>query len=199
MFLENETWELCPVKSNFNIAQLHVSKRHSTEAKRWREGDFIYSTVSLTAVKFAWGCETLNLLSDVCARATGCKCVKFTAHYKTQMKIKRLLSLMGCMLDSFSHTHEPQLKNTTFPMDCTSISESPIPPHPIGLKSGGRLCTVNSMSHSGNQFEMIWDGKLTCWKQPSDDGYAVHKGMEMVSRNTQVTLWHLTMLKKFQD
>uniref|UniRef100_H3DK75 VPS50 EARP/GARPII complex subunit n=1 Tax=Tetraodon nigroviridis TaxID=99883 RepID=H3DK75_TETNG len=23
MFLENETWELCPVKSNFNIAQLH--------------------------------------------------------------------------------------------------------------------------------------------------------------------------------
>ncbi|TMS18357.1 Syndetin, partial [Larimichthys crocea] len=26
MFLENETWELCPVKSNFNIAQLHVSK-----------------------------------------------------------------------------------------------------------------------------------------------------------------------------
>lgn len=25
MFLENETWELCPVKSNFNIAQLHVS------------------------------------------------------------------------------------------------------------------------------------------------------------------------------
>lgn len=26
MFLENETWELCPVKSNFNISQLHVSK-----------------------------------------------------------------------------------------------------------------------------------------------------------------------------
>lgn len=25
MFLENETWELCPVKSNFSIAQLHVS------------------------------------------------------------------------------------------------------------------------------------------------------------------------------
>lgn len=25
MFLENETWELCPVKSNFNISQLHVS------------------------------------------------------------------------------------------------------------------------------------------------------------------------------
>lgn len=107
---------------------------------------------------------------------------------------------MGCMLDSFSHTHEPQLKNTNFPIcnnirfvDCTSISEPPIPPHPIGLKSGGHLCTVNSMSHSGNQFEMIWDGKLTCWKQPSDDGYAVHKGMEMVSRNTRVTLWHLTM------
>uniref|UniRef100_A0A671TNL2 VPS50 subunit of EARP/GARPII complex n=1 Tax=Sparus aurata TaxID=8175 RepID=A0A671TNL2_SPAAU len=26
MFLENETWELCPVKSNFNIAQLHEFK-----------------------------------------------------------------------------------------------------------------------------------------------------------------------------
>lgn len=26
MFLENETWELCPVKSNFSIAQLHVSR-----------------------------------------------------------------------------------------------------------------------------------------------------------------------------
>lgn len=25
MFLENETWELCPVKSNFSILQLHVS------------------------------------------------------------------------------------------------------------------------------------------------------------------------------
>lgn len=25
MFLENETWELCPVKSNFSITQLHVS------------------------------------------------------------------------------------------------------------------------------------------------------------------------------
>lgn len=27
MFLENETWELCPVKSNFSILQLHVSLR----------------------------------------------------------------------------------------------------------------------------------------------------------------------------
>lgn len=34
MFLENETWELCPVKSNFNIAQLHVSKDPITEGKR---------------------------------------------------------------------------------------------------------------------------------------------------------------------
>lgn len=34
MFLENETWELCPVKSNFNISQLHVSKEHRTENKR---------------------------------------------------------------------------------------------------------------------------------------------------------------------
>lgn len=34
MFLENETWELCPVKSNFNIAQLHVSQHHKTEGKR---------------------------------------------------------------------------------------------------------------------------------------------------------------------
>lgn len=30
MFLENETWELCPVKSNFNISQLHVSAHRNT-------------------------------------------------------------------------------------------------------------------------------------------------------------------------
>ena len=38
MFLENETWELCPVKSNFNIAQLHVSKNHISEAARKEAG-----------------------------------------------------------------------------------------------------------------------------------------------------------------
>lgn len=30
MFLENETWELCPVKSNFSILQLHVSSLNNT-------------------------------------------------------------------------------------------------------------------------------------------------------------------------
>lgn len=49
MFLENETWELCPVKSNFNIAQLHVSKNHITEARKWSTVAFIYSTLSLFA------------------------------------------------------------------------------------------------------------------------------------------------------
>ncbi len=49
MFLENETWELCPVKSNFNIAQLHVSKNHITEARKWSAVAFIYSTLSLIA------------------------------------------------------------------------------------------------------------------------------------------------------
>lgn len=34
MFLENETWELCPVKSNFNISQLHVSEKPATGVER---------------------------------------------------------------------------------------------------------------------------------------------------------------------
>jgi len=29
MFLENETWELCPVKSSFSILQLHVRSVNS--------------------------------------------------------------------------------------------------------------------------------------------------------------------------
>lgn len=47
MFLENETWELCPVKSNFNIAQLHVSTNHISEAGKWSVVAFIYSTLPL--------------------------------------------------------------------------------------------------------------------------------------------------------
>lgn len=30
MFLENETWELCPVKSSFSILQLHVCPMNNT-------------------------------------------------------------------------------------------------------------------------------------------------------------------------
>lgn len=44
MFLENETWELCPVKSNFNISQLHVSKNPATEASEPSRAAFTYST-----------------------------------------------------------------------------------------------------------------------------------------------------------
>ncbi|GLD57833.1 syndetin isoform X1, partial [Lates japonicus] len=35
MFLENETWELCPVKSNFNIAQLHEFKFRAVASVRF--------------------------------------------------------------------------------------------------------------------------------------------------------------------
>lgn len=76
MFLENETWELCPVKSNFNIAQLHVSKNHITEAREGSTAAFIYSTLSViahpTTVKFAYGYETQGiLLNELCVHVGG--------------------------------------------------------------------------------------------------------------------------------
>lgn len=40
MFLENETWELCPVKSNFSITQLHVSLSIALEADVQIRNDF---------------------------------------------------------------------------------------------------------------------------------------------------------------
>lgn len=43
MFLENETWELCPVKSNFNIAQLHVSESKKKKKKSWIKITFIHA------------------------------------------------------------------------------------------------------------------------------------------------------------
>lgn len=34
----------------------------------------------------------------------------------------------------------------------------------------------------------LWHGMLSCWKQPekSEDGYCGNKGMEMVSKSTQL-------------
>ena len=48
MFLENETWELCPVKSNFNIAQLHVSKNHITWGGKGSNNSLIHIVTHLT-------------------------------------------------------------------------------------------------------------------------------------------------------
>ena len=45
MFLENEAWEICPVKSNFNILQLMVSQAIDTCAQL----DPILNTMSLIA------------------------------------------------------------------------------------------------------------------------------------------------------
>lgn len=47
MFLENETWELCPVKSNFNISQLHVSKNRTTESAK-HDSVHVFHTVTHT-------------------------------------------------------------------------------------------------------------------------------------------------------
>jgi len=51
------------------------------------------------------------------------------------------------------------------------------------------LSTVNSLSCSRNQFEMIWalwHGAISCWKQHQKMVHCGHKGMDMVSNNTQV-------------
>ncbi|XP_067860613.1 syndetin isoform X1 [Heptranchias perlo] len=39
MFLENETWELCPVKSNFSILQLHISVSQERLTNKWSSPD----------------------------------------------------------------------------------------------------------------------------------------------------------------
>lgn len=126
MFLENETWELCPVKSNFNIAQLHVSKSHITEERERSTPAFIYSTLSLI---------THPRHLDICIRIWSagnpdqwCLCVwvwvclcaslrinmrggKLIESYITQKKITRLFSRVACMFeDCISHTDEQQLK-----------------------------------------------------------------------------------------
>ncbi len=66
----------------------------------------------------------------------------------------------------------------------------------IGLRPGdcgGHLSKVNSLSCSRNQSEMIWalwHGALSCWKQPSEDGYTVViKGWTWSATNTR--LWHI--------
>ncbi len=62
----------------------------------------------------------------------------------------------------------------------------------IGLRSsdcGGHLSKVNSLSCSRNQSEMIWalwHGALSCWKYIRRCVHCSHKGMDMVSNNTQV-------------
>ncbi len=61
----------------------------------------------------------------------------------------------------------------------------------IGLRSGdcgGHLSKVNSLSCSWNQSEMIWAlwrGALSCWKYIRRWRHCSHKGMNMVSNNTQ--------------
>ncbi len=62
----------------------------------------------------------------------------------------------------------------------------------IGFRSGdcgGRLSKVNSLSCSRNQSEIIWPlwhGALSCWKYIRRWVHCSHKGMDMVSNNTQV-------------
>ncbi len=62
----------------------------------------------------------------------------------------------------------------------------------IGLRSGDcgdHLSKVNSLSCSRNQSEMIWalwHGALSCWKYIRRWAHCSHKGMDMVSNNTQV-------------
>lgn len=93
MFLENETWELCPVKSNFNIAQLHVSKNHITdEGKRSMAAFVTHCTPPHPPL---W-----NMHKDVKHRGF-CSAICCTAHYVTQIKIKQPLSLVACMFRGF--------------------------------------------------------------------------------------------------
>ncbi len=62
----------------------------------------------------------------------------------------------------------------------------------IGLRSGdcgGHLSKVNSLSCSRNQSEMIWalwHDALSCWKYIRRWVHCSHKGMDVVSNNTQV-------------
>ncbi len=64
-----------------------------------------------------------------------------------------------------------------------------------GLRSGdcgGHLSSVNSLSCSRNQFEMIWAlwrGTFSCWKQPLEDVYAVViKGLGQQQHSGQLWL-----------
>ncbi len=62
----------------------------------------------------------------------------------------------------------------------------------IGLRSGdcgAHLSKVNSLSCSRNQSEMIWAlwyCAISCWKYIRRWVHCSHKGMDMVSNNTQV-------------
>ncbi len=73
-----------------------------------------------------------------------------------------------------------------------NLSFHHIPKCSIGLRSGdcgGHLSKVNSLSCSRNQSEMIWalwHGALSCWKYIRRWVHCSHKGMDMVSNNTQV-------------
>ena len=127
MFLENETWELCPVKSNFNIAQLHVSKSHITEARDWStQHSFILhchsSPTPATEICIRiWSAGNPDQWF-VCVCVCVCVCLCASLHinigggklkesYITQKKIKRLFSRVACMFeDCISHTDEQQLK-----------------------------------------------------------------------------------------
>uniref|UniRef100_A0A4W3KCL9 VPS50 subunit of EARP/GARPII complex n=1 Tax=Callorhinchus milii TaxID=7868 RepID=A0A4W3KCL9_CALMI len=59
MFLENETWELCPVKSNFSILQLHVSNicqvYRPSGANFNSQGDNIIAGISGSFNEFFFG------------------------------------------------------------------------------------------------------------------------------------------------
>ena len=153
MFLENETWELCPVKSNFNISQLHVSKNHIAEARKWSTVAFIYSTLSLIAPPHH--CEIciriwntgdpaqwfLCRCGCVCHFVSLCINLCYTACYITEMTKIWLLSLMPCMLDIFiPHTLEHiHMKH--------SISETKV--HHI--QTPPTYCTCLVVSHGFNQ------------------------------------------------
>ncbi len=62
----------------------------------------------------------------------------------------------------------------------------------IGLRSGDcgdHLSKVNTLSCSRNQSEIIWalwHGALSCWSSIRRWVYCSHKGMNMISNNTQV-------------
>lgn len=115
---------------------------------------------------------------------------------QTDQTDRNLFSLQNCLnssCHSFNKVLETFLRDvgpywhvgvTQFLQICQLLIPDVNPPRPKG-----HWCTGNPFSCSTNQFEMmwaLWHVALSCWKKPPDDGDTGHKGMEMVSINTQV-------------
>lgn len=120
----------------------------------------------LKCAPFSWIHIVHNLILEVYTYQPLHK-VHVSIHFAVQCRFNS--TWYWLMICSYWHNSITQL----IVVGCTYWSS--VQPHSIGFRSGdcgGHLSTMRSLSFSRKQFEMIWplwDGVLSCWKQPPED------------------------------